>query len=103
MYEVIGASIGAAVDQKQEAYGDSFGQSGDVLRVFLRPYYNGDGTYTIPETLLDHLLVQVRIIDKQFRVFSNPGGDLMDESPYSDIAGYGLLGTQIERERRGGG
>jgi len=95
IYKSIGASIGAVVERKQIAYGNSLGQCGDVLRVFLRPYYNEDGTYTIPDSLLDHLLVQVRIIDKQFRIFNNPGGDLMDENPYSDIAGYGILGTQL--------
>lgn len=93
-YEELGSSIGAHVDKAQTAYGNSFGQAGDVLRVFLRPYYKGDGTYIIPDNLLDHLLVQVRIIDKQFRVFSNPSGDLMSESPYKDIAGYGLLGAR---------
>lgn len=90
-YESIGAAIGKAVDEKQRAYGDSFGQCGDILRVFLRPYDNGDGTYTIPDALLDHLLAQVRIIDKQFRIFSNPRGDLMGETPYRDIVGYGIL------------
>lgn len=93
-FQTLGASIGAHVDRAQAAYGDSFGQAGDALRVYLRPYDNGDGTYTIPNRLLDHLLVQVRIIDKQFRIFSNPRGDLMNESPYKDIAGYGLLGTR---------
>lgn len=99
-FKNLGAQIGEHVDKAQQAYGDSFGQAGDVLRVYLRPYRNSDGTYTIPEELVDHLLVQVRIIDKQFRIFSNPAGDLMKESPYKDIAGYGLLGVGREESSR---
>lgn len=90
-YEALGRSIGALVDEKQRAYGDSFGQALDVLKVYLRPYRNADGTYTIPEALLQHVLVQVRIIDKQFRIFTHPGGDAGGESPYRDLAGYSIL------------
>lgn len=100
-YKVLGEKIGSHVDKAQQAYGDSFGRSGDVVRVLLEPYRNSDGTYTIPDSLIDHLLVQVRIIDKQFRVFSNPDGDLMKESPYKDIAGYGLLGAAKSSRKEG--
>ena len=92
-YSDVGKDIGAHVDLAQQAYGDSFNNCVDVLRVFLRPYKNADDTYTIPDALLQHLLTQVRIIDKQFRIFSNPSGDLMKESPYKDIAGYAILGV----------
>lgn len=32
-YEQLGASIGKLVAEKQAAYGDAFGKSGDVLRI----------------------------------------------------------------------
>lgn len=91
-FEKLGAEIGRHVDVAQVAYGNAFGQAGDVLRVYLRKYKNEDGSYTIPNELLDHLLVLVREIDKNFRIVSNPSGDLMGENPYKDKAGYGLLG-----------
>jgi hypothetical protein len=65
------------------------------MKVFLQEYRNKDNTYTIPESLLQHVLLQVRIIDKQNRIFSNPDGDLMKESPYNDITGYGMLGKRM--------
>ncbi|AKO92026.1 hypothetical protein BEH_07885 [Priestia filamentosa] len=93
-FEQMGQELGAFVDKKQAAYGDSVSKASKLMKVFLEEYENGDGTYTIPEELLDHILLQVRIIDKQNRIFSNPKGDLMDETPYADLAGYGLLGKR---------
>lgn len=93
-YSQIGTEIGELVEQKQKAYGDSITKAFDLVKVFIRDYRNEDGTYTIPESLLKHLLLQVRIIDKQNRIFSNPDQDLMGESPYSDIAGYSIIGTK---------
>lgn len=98
-YENLGKELGKLVDNKQQAYGNSMSKSIKVLKAFLSDYrndnfYGGYQTcYVIPESLLEHLLIMVRIIDKQCRIFSNPDGDLMGESPYKDIAGYGLLGT----------
>ncbi|MEK5036218.1 hypothetical protein MKY96_32735 [Paenibacillus sp. FSL R7-0302] len=94
-FEKKGRELGALVDRKQKAYGNSVQQSYDVIKVFMKPYLNDDGTYTIPESLLLHLLLQVRIIDKQNRIFNNPGGDLMEENTYRDIAGYGMLGEHM--------
>lgn len=99
-YQEIGREVGAHVDLAQKAYGDSFGQAQHVLRAFMYKYRNPDGTYTIPDSLIPHLLTQIRIIDKQFRIFSNPEEDLMGESPYHDIAGYGILGEGLSRHRR---
>lgn len=92
-YELEGKNLGRLVDEKQAAYGDSIAQTEKLMHVFLSRYEEGD-TYKIPKSLLNHILLQVRIIDKQNRIFSNPDGDLMDESPYKDIAGYGLLGNK---------
>lgn len=92
-YELEGKNLGRLVDEKQAAYGDSIAQTEKLMQVFLSRYEEGN-TYKIPKSLLNHILLQVRIIDKQNRIFSNPAGDLMAESPYKDIAGYGLLGNR---------
>ena len=82
-YEAIGQEIGRLVDAKQTAYGDSFGKAGAVMRIL---YPDG-----ISVAQLDDALCVVRILDKLFRVATSK--DALGESPYKDIAGYGLLGA----------
>ena len=79
----IGEQIGALVTEKQAAYGDSFGKSGEIMRLL---YPNG-----IPPQQLDDALCVVRIIDKLSRIATDR--DALGESPYRDIAGYALLGA----------
>ena len=100
LYKEYGREVGKLVDEKQVAYGDSVRVSEEVLKVYLQKYKNEDNTYTIPESLLYHLFLQVRIIDKQNRIFNNPDGDLMSENPYSDISGYSLLGIHHEERKK---
>lgn len=83
MYEAMGQAIGKLVEEKQAAYGDSFGKSGDILRVL---YPQG-----ISPDQIDDALCIVRIVDKLFRIATDK--DALGESPYRDIAGYGLLGA----------
>jgi 2-polyprenyl-3-methyl-5-hydroxy-6-metoxy-1,4-benzoquinol methylase len=92
-----GHKLGKLVDEKQAAYGDSVTKASQLMKVFLQDYKTTKG-YLIPEELLDHILLQVRIIDKQNRIFSNPKADKMNESPYDDISGYGLLGGRMQGE-----
>lgn len=80
-YEQIGAAIGALVTEKQRAYGDSFGKSGQVMRLL---YPEG-----ITLEQLDDSLTVVRVIDKLFRIATKK--DAFGESPWRDIAGYSLL------------
>ena len=87
----IAKDVASLVSEKQKAYGNSVDKVERVIEILMEQYDNGDGTYTIPKELIPHLLYQVRILDKQNRVFTNPQGDLMDESPYKDILGYALL------------
>ncbi|MFK7678654.1 hypothetical protein ACI3ER_11490 [Bacillus sp. Wb] len=95
-FETKATELGKLVDTKQNAYGDSFSKAFDLMKIYLQNYKNEqDNTYTIPESLLQHILLQVRIIDKQNRIFSNPDGDLMQENPYADLSGYGLLGMKM--------
>ena len=82
-YESIGQEIGRLVDEKQAAYGDSFGKAGAVMRIL---YPDG-----ISLDQLDDALCVVRILDKLFRIATDR--DALGESPYRDVAGYGLLGA----------
>ena len=94
-FERLGSKIGALVDEKQLAYGDSFGKSAIIMQELLRDYYDyGREAYVIPLDLLPHLLTIVRMIDKLNRIVANPAGDRMGESPYQDIAGYALLALE---------
>lgn len=93
-YEALGTEVGALVAAKQAAYGDSFNRAGEVLRI-LYPRGIEPGQY------VDALCV-VRILDKLFRVATDR--DALGESPYRDIAGYGLLGAaRAEAGKNGGG
>jgi len=82
-YEQLGQEIGQTVDQKQVAYGDSFGKAGQVLRIL---YPAG-----ISPEQYDDVLAITRIIDKLFRLATDK--DAFGESPFFDIAGYALLGA----------
>lgn len=82
-YEKKGQEIGRLVDEKQSAYGDSFGKSGEIIKI-LYP----DGIK--PEQYKDALAI-IRIIDKLFRIANDKGYG--GENPFMDIAGYGLLGS----------
>ncbi len=82
-FEQLGTEIGKLTDQKQGAYGDSFGKAGDVMRIL---YPNG-----ITGEQMDDALAVVRVIDKLFRIATQK--DAFGESPWRDIAGYGLLGA----------
>lgn len=100
-FAALGTAIGDLVEQKQAAYGDSFGKSGAVMRIL---YPAG-----IRLEQMDDALTVVRVIDKLFRIAT--ARDALGESPWRDIAGYSLLSVarlenQRERERariEGGG
>lgn len=92
-FRALGHEIGALVDEKQAAYGNSFGQAGEILQTL---YPNG-----IQPAQYDDALCIVRIIDKLFRIATNR--DAFGESPYRDIAGYGLLGDANNRLKTGKG
>lgn len=94
-FEQKGLEIGQLVNKKQVAYGDSISKAYKLMQIYLESYDNGNDTYTIPKSLLKHILLQIRIIDKQNRIFNNPDGDLMEENPYADTVGYGLLGMRM--------
>ena len=78
----LGESVGQLVSEKQAAYGDSFSRAHEILRVL---YPDG-----ITVAQYKDMLALTRIIDKMFRIAN--AKDAFGESPYRDIAGYGLLG-----------
>lgn len=82
-YEKVGADLGALVDSKQLQYGDMISAMGPLLRIL---YPAG-----ITPEQYDDLALVVRICDKLGRITRGNGEG--NESPYSDIAGYGLLGA----------
>lgn len=83
-YPTIGQEIGQLVEQKQAAYGDSFGRSAAVLEQL---YPNG-----IPVSAYTDALAIVRVVDKLFRIATDK--DAFGESPWKDIIGYGLLSVK---------
>ena len=97
-YKQLASELGSLVDTKNKAYGNSFNKTAEMIKLFLQDYQNEDGTFTIPECMVEVISRQTRFIDKQSRIFNNPSGDLMDESPYSDMAGYSLLGMMSDME-----
>lgn len=82
-FKAIGAEIGAKTADKNRKYGDSAGKTGAMFRVIFP-----DG---IPVSAYDDVLLLVRILDKVVRVATGAPDD--EESPYSDLAGYGLIGV----------
>jgi hypothetical protein len=80
-YDEIALSVAALVKEKQLAYGDSFGKSGQILRIL---YPLG-----ISHEQMDQALTIVRVLDKLFRIVTDR--DALGESPWADVIGYALL------------
>jgi hypothetical protein len=94
-YVKTATEIGKLVTVKQEAYGDSFSKSEEIIKIL---FPNG----VKPENYRD-LLTITRIIDKLFRIATRKNA--FGESPYRDIAGYALLGivSDLEEEKKNTG
>ena len=82
-FEKIGRDVGQLVAEKNQAYGDSFGQACRILEVL---YPNG----IQPNQYKDALAI-TRVIDKLFRLANKK--DAFGESPWRDICGYAVLGV----------
>lgn len=82
-YREIGEEIGRLVQEKNEAYGDSFGQACRILEVLYPTGIN-------PAQYRDALAI-TRVIDKLFRLANKK--DAFGESPWRDICGYAILGV----------
>lgn len=86
----IGSDIGKLVETKNAAYGSAFAKAGEFLGLL---YPNG----IMPEQFTDALLL-VRVFDKQMRIAT--AKDALGESPWQDIAGYGILGVYKDEDVR---
>jgi hypothetical protein len=82
-YYDVAANMAKLVNEKQAAYGDSFGKAGEIMRVL---YPEG-----IKAEQMDDALTIVRVIDKLFRVATKK--DAFGESPWKDVMGYAMLAT----------
>jgi hypothetical protein len=84
---MVGNAIGRLVDEKNKAYGDSFNQSGEFLKILfpngISPDHYGD------------MLGIVRVFDKLMRIASKK--DAFGESPWNDIAGYAILKSGLDK------
>ncbi len=87
-FSELGLDIGALVDRKQLQYGNSVGKTGDILEAL---YPSG-----VRVDQYGDLLLIVRMLDKLCRIAnrSEDGQDKGGESPYSDLAGYSLIGLR---------
>ena len=88
-FEALGSEVGALVEKKNAAYGDSFAVSGEFLRTLFP-----DG---VPPEKYGDMLAFVRIFDKMKRIATDEGA--FGEDPRADIVGYGLL--MLARHRAG--
>jgi hypothetical protein len=89
-YQDKGAEIGALVDHKKKAYGNSFTKAGAIIKIL---YPHG-----IEPSQYDDMLALIRIIDKLFRIATQK--DAFDESPWDDVAGYAILKSVDEEEEK---
>jgi hypothetical protein len=88
-FEKIATDIGKLVAEKNIAYGDSFSHTGDIIKL-LFPEGIPPGKYEV-------FLALVRIMDKIFRLATNP--DYNNENAWADIAGYCVLMLGYESEK----
>lgn len=83
----LGAAIGRKTAEKNKAYGDAVGKTGAIFRILFP-----DG---IPVSSYEDTLLIVRLLDKIVRIACGDKS-AFEESPYRDIAGYGLIGSGRE-------
>jgi hypothetical protein len=96
----IAFGIGEFTDMKNKQYGSSVDATYSMVQVLMERYTYDDENYLMPKDLLKHILLQVRIMDKQNRIFNNPSGEGDSESPYNDITGYGLIGVDMVNKNK---
>lgn len=86
----IGDQVSSLTMQKNLAYGDAAGKTGEIMEVL---YPDG-----VPVEGYADMLLMVRVLDKLSRLAT---GDptAFSESPWLDIAGYGLLGAAQDEWR----
>jgi hypothetical protein len=91
----LGLEIGSFTDDKNKQYGSSVDATYEMMKVLMDRYTYDEDNYLIPKSLVKHMLLTVRMMDKQNRIFNNPSGKGDSESPYRDLAGYSLIGVNM--------
>lgn len=91
-FEEVAIAIGKLTDEKNRAYGDSYARSTEIIRIL---YPHG----VQPEQYQDMLAI-VRVLDKLFRIATSKNA--FGESPWNDIAGYGVLMAAYAKEELAG-
>lgn len=86
-FDDLASELASLLHYKAEKYGDSIGKTEKILAV-LYPY-------GVPRDGIADVLLVTRILDKLCRIAEDNDPD--GESPYMDIAGYGLLGVRQGR------
>jgi hypothetical protein len=94
-FQKLANDIGAFTDMKNQQYGSSVDATYKMIQVLMERYTYDENQYLIPKELLQHLLLTVRVMDKQNRIFNNPSGKGDSESPWKDVTGYGLIGIDM--------
>ena len=89
-FEEIGRDTGQLVQLKNNAYGDSFVNSNEIMRLL---YPNG----VQPEKYRD-MLATVRVIDKLSRIAQDKTA--FEENPWRDIAGYAILSMRADESEQ---
>jgi hypothetical protein len=82
----VAKEAGQLVTEKNEAYGDSFRTSGEILKLL---YPNG----VQPEQYRD-MLATVRVLDKLSRIATDKKA--LGENPWKDILGYAILAVHAD-------
>lgn len=85
-----GMELGKIVAAKNAAYGSSFARAGEILKVL---YPEG-----IPIEIYEDAALTIRVLDKLSRIATDK--QAFGESPWLDIAGYGLIGSARHDEQQ---
>jgi hypothetical protein len=89
-YEQIGKTIGKLVDEKNKAYGNSFNESSNFLKIL---YPDG-----IQVEQYSDMLGIIRVFDKLMRIAHRK--DAFGENPWNDIGGYAILKSDSNEQNQ---
>lgn len=89
-YLKVATEVGKLVQEKNDAYGNSFAEAEKILKVL---YPRGISPYQYQDAL-----AITRVIDKLFRLANKK--DAFGESPWRDICGYAILGVVNDEEEK---
>lgn len=93
IFDIVAIGVGKLVTRKDKAYGSAVKKGAPFLRML---FPNG-----IHPDRYEDLLLIIRIYDKLMRLATRK--DAFGESPYHDIAGYGVLGVEKDSQWEGKG